>query len=154
MTEVARPDISSISYLYDIFDTGRFSAIIEKAVESIKLFDSQNPFDAIAFAGMSGAAIAYPLSYILKKHLICVRKPDIHSHSWQSVEGVKNSKRYIIVDDCIDSGETVANIRRSITEFSKTQLVGIYLHHEIEYLTAYWKTRIENMGIPIIQMSF
>src|SRR5271169_5314809 len=90
-------------YLNHIFKVKSYTDIVDKAIEAIRFFGAQNPYDGIAFCGVSGAAIAFPLSYALKKHLICVRKDP--SHDKQEVVGLVKAKRYIIVDDQIETGE-------------------------------------------------
>lgn len=140
------------SYLSRVFYVEDFRKIIDRAAESLRLFDAQYPFDAIAFCGMSGSALAYPLSYMLKKHLLCVRKPDrTVSHSSHKVEGVINAKTYIIVDDCIDSGATVKRIREAVSTAKTwdsdrgnyvnmdTKLIGIYLYMGMDFATGPWQ---------------
>lgn len=145
------------SYLYDVFGTKTFSKLVDDAVFNLKLFEAQTPFEAIAFTGMSGSAVAYPLSYLLKKPLLCVRKKDISAHSVNPVEGVVSAKTYVIVDDCIDSGATVDRIRKCISEgwYTKTaKLVGIYLYNASEFRNNEWKRKPGNEDVKIIDRAF
>lgn len=103
--------------------------MIPKAVKEIRALKKELDFDAIAFTGSSGAALAFPLSYLLKLPLIHVRKGNSHYFSGQ-IEGTISSKKYLIVDDFIDRGNTIRriirNIKRELGDQAKP--VGIYLY--------------------------
>jgi adenine/guanine phosphoribosyltransferase-like PRPP-binding protein len=106
-----------------------FLKLVPKAVSTLKAFRKKHPFDAIAFTGSSGAALAFPLSYFLKVPLIHVRKKD-KNHYGGSIEGTISSRKYIIVDDFIESGTTVYKIINTIKkEYSHpAEIVGICLY--------------------------
>ena len=74
-----------------------------------RIIKSKVKFDAIAFRGMSGAIIACPVASIFKKPLIIVRKSIKNCHSSRQVEGFIDAKKYIIVDDFIETGKTIRN---------------------------------------------
>lgn len=79
-------------------------------------------FDAIAFSGSSGSAVAFSLAAKHKIPLIYVRKRNEKSHSYSQVEcNVKDLqiKTYLIVDDFVDSGATLDYITNTITKFAK-----------------------------------
>ena len=82
--------------------------LIQKTLEDIE-------YDVIVFRGISGAAAAFPLSLATNKPLLCVRKPGSHSHC--RVEGAKDFKKYVIVDDFIHSGWTLRTIKRHIKTY-------------------------------------
>lgn len=114
-------------YLESAFNVKSFRITINTAIKAIKKFEKKTPFEAIAFSGVSGAAIAFPLSYLLNKPLLCVRKSTEDTHSADLIEGCDNAPRYIIVDDFIASGETIRRIKKEIKNRTKGELVGIYL---------------------------
>ena len=60
-----KPEIQT-DYLGKIYRVNDFVKVVNKAARSIQTFRRKNPFDAIAFTGTSGAALAYPLSLKLK----------------------------------------------------------------------------------------
>jgi len=92
---------------------------------AIRILPKKN-FDSIAFRGMSGAIIAPIIATKLKKNLIMVRKREATSHSVSRVEGFSKSKRYVIVDDFVESGETAANIYYEVKDFApKAECVGL-----------------------------
>jgi orotate phosphoribosyltransferase-like protein len=91
-------------------------------------------FDAIAFRGMSGAMLAPTLALRMNKTLLMVRKGTENSHSTRPVEGDKAARRYVIVDDLVDSGCTVRAICDEVKTFAPYALcIGVvevnYLHH-------------------------
>jgi len=112
-----------------VFEVKEFTKVVDRAARALKAFSKKNPFDAIAFTGNSGAAMAYPLSYKLKVPLICIRKRPSDSHSSLKLEGCVSAKRYVIVDDFIESGSTMKKIQRVIKqELEDAKLVGIFLY--------------------------
>lgn len=125
----------SSEYLQEVFQKERFSLILERAVCDLQEYEREVPFDSIAFCGMSGAALAYPLSPRLDKSLLCVRKKgEVLSHSWDSVEGNLGSQSYIIVDDFVDTGSTLVRIENTISECSlSARCVGVYLYKQDQY---------------------
>lgn len=115
------------NYLDSIY-TRRFTKLVPKTINLIKTYRRKHDFDAIAFTGSSGAALAYPASFLLKIPLIHVRKSD-GSHYQDPIEGSMSSKRYLIVDDMISSGYTVNRIISTIKDNYKhyAKPVGICL---------------------------
>jgi orotate phosphoribosyltransferase len=116
------------SYLGRVYGQG-FLKLVPAAVARLKAFRRKHPFDALAFTGSSGAALAFPLSYLMKLPLIHVRKSD-KNHYGGSIEGTVSSKRYVIVDDFIASGTTVRRILKAIKKEYKhpVEAVGIFLY--------------------------
>lgn len=108
-----------------------FYKMITQATEIVKTFRKRHPFDAIAFSGSSGAAIAFPLSYILKIPLIHIRKITDDSHYGEVLEGTISSKQYLIVDDVICSGDTIKRIVSEINkQLSNAKPIGICLYDD------------------------
>lgn len=94
-------------YLGIIFDNGKYINVIDDLIMAIT--ESKIKYDAIAFRGVSGAAVGFPLSYLLKKPIICLRKAG-SSHCPYPYEGVVGVKSYIIVDDFVDTGKSIKDI--------------------------------------------
>src|SRR5579885_145290 len=112
-------------YLDRVYRVNQFTKTVEKAAKTLRSFRRKHPFDAIAFTGTSGAAIAYPLSYLLGVPLICVRKSTRDNHFGYKIEGCMTAENYIIVDDFIESGSTVNKVRKSINdEYWKSNEIG------------------------------
>lgn len=129
-------------YLGKIYG-GEFLKLVPKAVKRLRAYRKKNPFDAIAFTGSSGAGLAFPLSYFLKVPLIHVRKKD-KNHYGEAIEGTISSKRYLIVDDFIESGNSIRRIIKSINSNYEHQAipVGIFLYDSY--------TRMDFDDIPVI----
>lgn len=97
----------------------------------------KKPFCGIVFRGHSGAALAYPLSARLKVPLICVRKLGEISHG-RKIEGSSVPiRRYIIIDDFIDTGKTINQLIEAIdrenrcndaSKYNEARCVGIVLY--------------------------
>jgi len=117
-------------YLHNIYkDPIIFRAVVRTMVEKIRVLKKRTRIDAIAFSGTSGAAVGYPLGYSLGIPLLCVRKQGDKTHSpYTTVEGNFRSRdgrsgrktmNYIIVDDFVASGATIARIRRLVDHEAK-----------------------------------
>lgn len=107
-------------YLRNCFDTHKLRQYIALTVK--KLRPHAKKFDSIAFRGMSGSLVAPAVAAKLRKHLIMVRKND-QNHSGATVEGYGLSKAYIIIDDFVDSGATVATIIKEIRRWQEHEVV-------------------------------
>lgn len=102
---------------------GYFGAFMEierlpKAVAAAVLALKGWKFDAIAFRGMSGTFISVPVALRMKKRMILVRKNITDNHSAMWVEGYKEAKTYVILDDFISSGHTAKTIVEKVKEFA------------------------------------
>lgn len=119
------------NYLNSVYEPERFKETVKSTVKRIRQFIKKNGrFDAIAFTGTSGAALAYIVANKLNVGLICVRKGD-NSHYRGKVEGMRNANQYIIIDDFIDSGKTIKTIIGSVKKFSPgAKCLGIFLYDE------------------------
>jgi len=125
---MSAPKITT-KYLEQIYNPKKFKITITKMVKEITKLNKTSKINAIAFTGTSGAAIAYPVSYITGIPLLCVRKSTRDNHSRMKLEGFTTPKNYVIVDDFIASGRTIKNIRRAIQKESpKSKLTHVLLY--------------------------
>lgn len=132
------PDIASSDYLEDLLTT---EVLQERAERCADILHGRD-FQAIAFRGMSGALIAPTVAMLTDKTLIMVRKGE-STHSVLMVEGDKAADKYVIVDDFIFSGETVAEILRQVRVFNpKAQCIGVL---EVNRLYRY----AEDVTVPL-----
>lgn len=136
-------------YLKTVFDNESFVKKVNSLGKEIVSLKRKIPFDAIAFSGTSGSAMAFPISYSLKIPLICVRKGGKKNNSHFSdsfhgnipcVEGFLEANKYIIIDDFIESGNTIKRIKKEVNKFYKYWM-KIYPKHVATIL--YGKTDIE-----------
>lgn len=139
--------IKSATWLQPILRPGGLEA------EAVKAADRVGPieYEAIAFTGLSGAVLSSALAMKFNKLLYCVRKSGENRHSDYEVEGPSNGLRYIIVDDLINSGDTVRRINAKVAEHTSKQAVcvGIYLYREDRIIVNqkdldYWTGKIVN----------
>jgi adenine/guanine phosphoribosyltransferase-like PRPP-binding protein len=120
-------------YLDKVYDVKTFVAIVDNTIRVLKKLKKEIPFDAIAFTGTSGAAVAYPLSYRMQLPLICIRKPTDNSHYFNSgngeIEGFVHTERYLIIDDFTCSGDTLHRIINVIAkDLPQAECVAIALY--------------------------
>lgn len=115
------PQYDHTYYLTDYIRTDRLKALLPKLVRILKTVE----FDAFAFRGNSGALVSVPLALKMNKTMLLVRKEkDCHSNRF--VEGDLGARRYVIVDDTIATGRTVAAIVREINAVAPSaKCVGV-----------------------------
>lgn len=94
------------SYLDRVYDPKEFQRTVSETLEMMR--EHLANFDAIAFQGSSGAALAFIAAHQLDKPLIHVRK-DL-GHCYMRVEGYLGAKKIAIVDDFVASGSTIREI--------------------------------------------
>ena len=117
-----------VSYYIDAgFDKKRSKAIVAEVVKKLNL--SGLSFDAIAVRGTSGLIIGPIVAHLMDKYLIVVRKTKENSHASNLVECPNiRAGRYIIIDDCIASGNTVNAIVDEVKAVNpKLEPIGIFL---------------------------
>jgi len=142
-------------YLSHVFYPDQFKVMVEKAEKRLRELDGHTPFDSIAFTGVSGAALAFPLALALDKTLLCVRKKKSESsHSPFEVEGNYSSECYVIVDDFISSGKTVMEIQRSIDSNvgDMAKPVAVYLYRDYGDKGS-WDT-LDGGTVPVLSQEF
>jgi adenine/guanine phosphoribosyltransferase-like PRPP-binding protein len=88
-------------------------------------------FNTIVVHGLSGLVIGSIVAHALQKGLSVIRKTGEKTHSINKIETTEDKLgKYVILDDLIDSGKTLAHIYKTITKFDKdAECVGVYLHH-------------------------
>lgn len=106
--------IESSSHLRPYLEKKSLKRAVKLAVAALRSHD----FDTIAFRGMSGAIIAPSVAQAMGKQLILVRKPGDKTHSLLKVEGNKSAKKYVIVDDFVETGSTKRDIICAVSEFA------------------------------------
>lgn len=100
-------------------------ATIESCVTYLEHNKLTHAFDTIAFRGMSGAIVAPSVAMRLSKEVIMVRKPGESAHSSYNVEGNREARRVLIVDDFVNSGNTVRIIAEAVKTFvSESSVLG------------------------------
>ncbi len=123
-------------YLENIFNPGTHKETVDCIVEKVKKLKTIYDFDSIAFTGTSGSGVAFTVSYLTQVPLIHIRKSLGHSN--HKYEGVYNAKKYLILDDCIETGNTIRRIIREIEKYYRAdgyttfvpEVVGILLYRQ------------------------
>jgi adenine/guanine phosphoribosyltransferase-like PRPP-binding protein len=126
-----------MSYIDALFDPAKFAAIVDRTCKAL----SSLTFDTIVFRGFSGALVGPLVALQLGKRMALVRKQGDAAHSDQIVEGAIDGK-YIILDDFIDTGETVRKIVMAVKidpykHTTSAECVGVYMWHD-----AYQRERV------------
>ena len=102
-------------HLSDIYYSPlKYRRLVVRIADQLGPLKKKLKFNAIAFRGSSGAALAYPLSILLNIPIICIRKPE-RSHGLLVESSKRNIRRYIIIDDFIDGGGTMNAILESMS---------------------------------------
>ena len=128
------------SHLEDIFMCpDEYGQLVDRIADQLEALRKKQSFTGMVFRGTSGAAMAYPLSARLHIPLICVRKKGEDSHGFD-VEGPQaNVRRYIIIDDFIETGTTIKALIDAMdnenkwdkpSKYNRTRCSGIVLYAE------------------------
>ena len=122
------------SYLTNALHFNLIKKNVKGIVARLKILGIE--FDGIAFTGMSGALVAPLVADKMKKKLLMVRKDGDGSHSSYAVEGHRDVKRYIVLDDLICTGASVRNVVKGILkmrhnyELTGLECVGVFCWYE------------------------
>lgn len=106
-------DLACAAHLNTLLEPVKLAKRIRQCKAALKKYD----YDAIAVRGVSGLLLGPTLAMKCRKSLIVVRKPDEDCHSSNVCEGDRGTKRYVIVDDFVDTGSTVTAIMRAVKEW-------------------------------------
>jgi hypothetical protein len=129
---------------------GKYLAkIVEDTECQLRKFKLVTKFDSLVFSGLSGSLVAPPVAMKLRKDLVCWRKTRETHSRYNRLEG-KLSRRYAILDDFIESGDTIKDIRYNIDSFSngeaRLNLIILYNHDYddggLEYAARYHKCKV------------
>ncbi len=151
------PGIHS-DYLRKVYDHETLMELADRCITKTVEIMLLHPFEAIAFSGTSGAAMAYILSYRLGIPLICVRKKGDDGHHTRTFGGVRglleghiDAATYLIVDDWISSGATVKRIAETIRQRSpNARCVGILLYQGSDWSN--WQELAPGVDVPCFRI--
>ena len=133
----------STSYMHCIYsDPKDYGKLVETVVARVLELQKSLKFQAIAFRGTSGAAMAYPVSAATGIPLICIRKDG--SHHGGPVEGsaLIDVKKYLIIDDFISGGTTmdkIIDVLKTACGKKVLKCVGILLYGDDHNRFNNWK---------------
>lgn len=122
---VATSAHEAAQWLRDAVTKDGVATIVKAATRTLKSIE----FDTIVFRGMSGALIAPIIAHKMGKEIVMLRKPDAATHSGYKYEGFIDVKRYVIIDDFVSSGDTVATIINRMRSAGDSKFVGLYLYY-------------------------
>lgn len=127
-------NIRCASHLTPMLDPKRARYTVKQVIKMIKACGLK--FDAIACRGVSGLLIAPIVAMRLNKTLIVVRKGK-KTHSYYVVEGDHAAERYLILDDFIESGDTVRVIGEDIHKVNEdAKCVGFIAYKRLSFKDA------------------
>jgi len=123
------PYFSCASHLLPAFNDAR--RVVKAVVDEI--MKSKLEFDVITCRGVSGLLIAPTVAMVLNKPLVVIRSEIVSNIHYRKVEGYTGIRKYIIVDDLVETGRTVDVIKKEVIAFSgnkKAKLVGIFCYNQ------------------------
>lgn len=130
---MSKPKIST-PYLHDVFYPENLNQTVKNLCSAVERLEyAGKEVNAIACQGISGVLVAPIVAHKLFKHLIVVRK-DLNTHSHEMVEGLQGIGEgrfnYVIIDDCVETGHTVANVLTQIEGFTNGagNCISIFLY--------------------------
>ena len=118
-------------YLHCVFrDPAEYKKLVETVAANVKKLQARYEFDAIAFTGASGSAMAYPISMMTGIPIIYVRKDaECMSTHGIPIEGPDKTivKKFAVIDDLISSGSTV---ERVVNKLKDIECVCVMLYND------------------------
>lgn len=116
-----------MSYLYPYLQGKNLKKIVQ---DSIDLLDHRKVrFDTVAVRGASGLLVGAPLAAATQSNVIIVRKDEERTHSDTKIENWGRNQQILLVDDFIESGNTIDQMYETIIEkCDSPKIVGILLY--------------------------
>lgn len=140
-------------YLFEVVSTKRRSHTIS-AIKDLILSENIE-FTHIAVMGLSGMLVGPQLALLMGKEIIVVRKTQTE-HSMYSVEFDDSVEGYIIIDDLIESGATIKNIKKAIEKEKKKVQPMSLKNAELKAVICYhaaWKDNPKRIcGVPVFNV--
>ncbi len=137
------------SWLKEVFYPSRLKKSANTISRQVLKDNKQFNYCAIACIGLSGVSMGTVVSYLTGIPLLVIRKPKENHHGTYDLEysnyHVKPGN-YCIVDDLIDSGTTINNIKEKINKEGNFTLCKIYLYHPLE-----WNKEDNYKGTPVFR---
>lgn len=122
--------VQCAGYNGKIFDLKLRTKLVREMCRMLKHMD----FDSIAISGYSMSVIGSMVAWRMNKHVIVCRKDGESSHSGLRVEGEKEFRRFIIIDDLIASGNTLNHVLGRVKELnSDAKFLGMMLFNSESY---------------------
>lgn len=132
------PNYQHCDYLESLIRTEELRKVILSMANALRQYE----FDAVAFTGVSGMLIGPGIAMALDKTMIVVRKEDgncdsegnMIRHSRLDVEGDLGARRYVVVDECIATGDTYNRIVQKIKETGcKAECIGAITEWDVRW---------------------
>ena len=108
----------------------KLKKLAEVAVKTLNTMSDK--YDTLVFCGISGAIIGPMVALVVGKEMVLVRKKGDIRHSGHDVAGYSSPKKYIIIDDFVDSGATATHIQKEMYKFQpKAECLGVLSVQEL-----------------------
>jgi len=118
--------MSHTYYLQQAFQHTHRKDAIEDAV--FALSKHRKCFETIVVTGLSGTLIGPTVAYLMGKDLGVVRQRK-SKHCDFKLEATKPIKNYIIIDDMVDTGDTIKKIIKDVDSFYPNAILyGVYCY--------------------------
>lgn len=137
-------------WLKPIHDPAELRKVTNLIVAEVSKMDPKPVF--VAVRGTSGTVIGGTVSLVSDIPLVVVRKNDDSSHAmgYGSVQGISDADGpYVIVDDLVDTGDTVRQIIRAVsTRTTRSECIAVILYSERQLQTE--SINVDGNPIPLI----
>lgn len=138
-------EIECADHLLTLFDKQRFKKTIKRVIRALS--PHKNKFDSIVCLGASGLIVP-PICLELNKNMIVVRKQNEKTHSRFPVEGKKNLKNYVFLDDILESGGSASFMLKQMKLFNPDAVCqGLFFYSGVPLMIN------EHEGVPVYLIS-
>jgi len=114
-------------YLGSVLDNKNLAKVIGRLTKKAIFIKKKIKFNGLVATGVSGLLALAPLALALKMPFAVVRKSN-KNHSGCRVEGEEDITKYLIIDDFIDSGDTIIKIYKEMYDFNESVPAGILFY--------------------------
>ena len=134
----------------------KLKKLAEVAIKTLNTMSDK--YDTLVFCGISGAIIGPMVALAVSKEMVLVRKKGDIRHSGYDVAGYSSPKKYIIIDDFVDSGETATHIQKEMHKFQpKAECLGVLSVQELVGAPTQYKPKRKDLdtryNIPALSLA-
>jgi hypothetical protein len=99
------------------FEGDNFQSLVLSTRDCLRSLKAHIEFDALAFTGISGQSIGFPVCFLEDIPMIVVRKETSHTDLDIESNTQKPISSYLILDDFIQNGNTILHIQEVMKEY-------------------------------------
>jgi orotate phosphoribosyltransferase len=106
------------AYSSTLFNSRKLRDVASKVAQVLDRIQAKHGSCHVAVTGKSGIAMAFAVSMLTDIQILTVRKDSETSHG-SKFEGCGTVRRYVVLDDFVDTGDTIRRVVRDVRQFAE-----------------------------------